>query len=75
MPGTNTRVGFIAQEVQNALPADFANVVNTAPYGSGAEERQILILDYARLVAPLWQCCKNMLTRIEQLEAQIAQLL
>ena len=74
MPGTNTRVGFIAQEVQNALPAGFANVVNTAPYGSGAEERQILILDYARLVAPLWMSCKNMLMRIEQLEQRVAQL-
>ena len=52
MPGTSMRVGFVAQEVQNALPAGFANIVNTAPYGSGAEEREILILDYARLVCP-----------------------
>ena len=74
MPGTNTRVGFIAQEVQNALPAGFANIVNRAPYGSGAEEREICILDYARLVCPLWQSCKNMLMRIEQLEERVAQL-
>ena len=68
------RVGFVAQEVRDALPAGFANIVNTAPYGSGAEERQILILDYARLVAPLWMSCKNMLMRIEQLEQRVAQL-
>ena len=74
MPGANMRVGFVAQEVRDALPAGFANIVNTAPYGSGAEEREILILDYARLICPLWQSCRSMLARIEQLEERVAQL-
>ena len=67
------RVGFIAQEVRDALPAGFANIINTAPYGSGAEEREILILDYSRLICPLWQCTRALLARIEALEARLAQ--
>ena len=70
-PGTSMRVGFIAQEVQNALPAGFANIVNTAPYGSGAEEREILVLDYARLTSVLWQCTRSLLARVEALEARM----
>ena len=39
--------------------------------GKGGEIRT---LDYARLVCPLWQSCKAMLMRIEQLEQRVAQL-
>ena len=73
MPGTSMRVGFVAQEVQNALPAGFGNIVNTAPYGSGADEREILILDYARFTSVLWQCTRSLLARVEALEARLAQ--
>ena len=73
MPGTNSRIGFIAQEVRDALPAAFGNIINTAPYGSGAEEREILTLDYARLSAVLWQSCRSLLAQVEALEARLAQ--
>ena len=73
MPGTNSRIGFVAQEVRDALPAAFGNIINTAPYRSGAEEREILTLDYARLSAVLRQSCHALLSRVEALEARLAQ--
>ena len=74
--GEGERVGFIAQDVAAACPSAWANMVGTANYkwsgnGDGGEIRT---LDYARMVVPLWQSCKNMLTRIEQLEQRLAQL-
>ena len=60
LPGSASRIGFLAQEVRDALPAAFGNIINMAPYGDGADAREILCLDYARLSAVLWQCCKDM---------------
>ena len=70
------RLGFIAQDVDAACPSAWANLVGTTNYkwsgnGNGGEIRT---LDYARLVCPLWQSCKAMLARIEQLEQRVAQL-
>ena len=72
--GEAKRIGFIAQEVRDALPIEFANIMNKAPYGSGENEHAILTLDYARLTAVLWQSTKSLLARIETLETQMAQL-
>jgi hypothetical protein len=65
-PGTGIRIGFIAQEVQASLPTEFANLVGSTQHTTSPEEEptEILTVDYARLVAPLWQCCKNLLSRI-----------
>ena len=68
--GEGERVGFIAQDVEAACPPAWRNVVGSAPHNGG----EIKTLDYARLVCPLWEACRNMLARIEQLEAQIAQM-
>ncbi len=70
------RLGFLAQDVEQACPNAWGNLVGTAPYkwhgnGDGGEIRT---LDYARMVVPLWQSCKNMFMRIEQLEQRISQL-
>jgi hypothetical protein len=74
-PGSGTRIGFIAQEVQASLPAEFANLVGKAKYTANPDEEEepmeILTVDYARLVAPLWQCCKNLLSRVEELESKL----
>ena len=74
-PG-KSRIGFIAQEVQSSAPQAFGGLIATSAYSSsrGDAERDILTLDYARLVCPLWQSCKAMLARIELLEARVAQL-
>ena len=77
---TSTRLGFIAQEVAASLPAagTFANIVGSMQYApaEGDEPREILTVDYARLSAVLWQCCKrldsdvtSLLQRVEALEA------
>jgi hypothetical protein len=73
-PGSGTRIGFIAQEVEASLPAEFANLIGRVKYSANSEEEEpmeILTVDYARLVAPLWQCCKNLLSRVEELESKL----
>ena len=65
------QIGFIAQEIQSALPVEYSNIINKAPYGTGADEREILTLDYGRLTAILWQTTKSLLTRVEILESKL----
>ena len=70
------RLGFIAQDVEQACPNAWGNLVGTTQYrwsGNG-EGGDIRTLDYARMVVPLWQSRKAMLIRIEQLEQRVAQL-
>ena len=74
--GEGERLGFIAQDVDEACPSAWSNLVGATQYkwsGNG-EGGDIRTLDYARLVCPLWQSCKAMLARIEQLEQRVAQL-
>ena len=66
-----TRIGFIAQEIQSALPVEYDNIISKAPDGTGADEREILTLDYARLTAILWQSTKSLLARVEILESKL----
>ena len=72
--GEGERLGFIAQDVEAACPSVWGNLVGTTQYKwSGNEEGgEIRTLDYARLICPLWQACRSMLTRIEALEAQLS---
>ena len=74
-PG-KSRIGFIAQEVQSSAPQAFGGLIGTSSYSSnrGDTERDILTLDYARLVCPLWQSCRSMFASIEMLEERVAQL-
>ena len=78
LPGTGSRLGFIAQEVEAALleataPNTWGNIVGTSTVAAerGGEEQEIKTLDYARLNCVLWQCCRSMLARIESLEARV----
>jgi hypothetical protein len=70
-PGTGTRLGFIAQEVQAAPSPDSAKLVGSTMYAAteGEEETENLTVDYARMSAVLWQCCRSLLARVEALES------
>ena len=58
-------IGFIAQEVQTAIPLNWSNVISSSDSG-------LLQIDYTKLGSPiLWAICKNLLARIEILEAKI----
>ena len=59
-----TRIGFLAQDWQEALPTDFQNIV------SASGEDDMLGLDYARISCVLWNVCKSLQTRITALEGQ-----
>ena len=73
-----SRLGFVAQEVESALPANnaWSNLISTSMYSirPGEAETEIKCLDYARLTGVLWQCTRSLLARVETLEAQVAQL-
>ena len=68
---SSTRIGFIAQEMRDALPLEYKNIINKTPYGTGVDEREILTLDYGRLTAILWQTTKSLLARVEILESRL----
>ena len=77
-----TRVGYIAQDVQAALPTSWHNIVHsTATEQVTDSDGQVvtpadpglLQIDYSRLGSPiLWECCRSMLERIEALVAAAA---
>jgi hypothetical protein len=61
------RLGFIAQDVREALSAHLPNVTNVIserPVG----DQQLLALDYSRLTAVLWAKCRNLEARLAALE-------
>jgi hypothetical protein len=62
------RIGFIAQEIQQSIPAEFGNIVG-AQYGGNMP---LLSLDYSRLVCVLWGACKKQKTQIDDLTARMA---
>ena len=57
-------IGFIAQEAKKTLPLHWCNVVHESDDG-------LLQIDYAKLTPILWSACKNLLSRIEVLEAKL----
>ena len=65
------RVGYVAQDVQAALPADgkFQNLVTTFTHGEGDDKVEMLAVDYSRLSCILWSVVKKLQTRVEALEA------
>ena len=63
----SSRVGFIAQDLAEAISIDskLDNLVN--PFRG--DKPPLLGVDYNRLVCILWGVCKNLQTRIDALEA------
>jgi hypothetical protein len=74
------RLGFLAQDLQVALPPEWASLVGST---GGVDEHvdeegntipakpSTLTLDYARLVCCLWAANRSMLARLEALEARL----
>ena len=54
------RVGFLAQDLAAAIPAEWGNVVH--------QVGGLLAVDYSRLTAILWSVCRNQEARIRALE-------
>ena len=75
-PEAGMRIGMVAQDVASCCPSLWSNLVGKSDYkwNENPEGNEISTLDYARLVCPLWQACRNMLSRIEALEQRIAEL-
>ena len=72
LPGSGSRLGFIAQDVEAACPPLWSNLVSTTQYkwSEAPEGADIKVLDYARLTSVLWQCTRSLLARVEALEAR-----
>ena len=60
-------IGFIAQEILEAIPNDFENVVNKNKDG-------LLGMDYTKCSVILWKCCQEQQSKIEHLEASVYEL-
>ena len=70
---SKNRIGFIAQDFEN-LPSSLGeNYCQTSVMSNDRydeNKKEILTLDYDRTSVLLWQCCKNLLARVEALEAK-----
>ena len=76
MEGGSRRCGFIAQEVEATAHESLgSNLVGSvpaySPIGDTSNEGPIKTLSYERMSVILWQCCRNLLTRIETLETKL----
>ena len=65
------RCGFIAQDIQQALPESCGGVLGNA---IGYDGFGILTLDYSRLTTFLWQIAKKQQEDIENLTARLTAL-
>ena len=72
---TKTRIGFISQEVEDALPTELQNIVGEyTKEEEGKEPIALKTLDYSRLVCILWGVCKNQEHQIAALTARVTTL-
>ena len=65
MDTAQSRVGFLAQDLQQAMTNADLDVSNIVMQG-----QPLLGLDYSRLVSILWSVCKQQEERIQALEAK-----
>ena len=69
MQNSKREAGFIAQDFAAASPALGANLMREIDHG----DIKLKTLSYERIGSPiLWTVCRNLLARIETLEAQMA---
>ena len=61
---TDKRIGFIAQDIKEYMPEEFANIIGIV----NAKNGQLIGLDYSRLTPILWTLVKDLSTRLEALE-------
>ena len=66
-----SRIGFVAQDIEGVVPPEVVPPEWTNLVGESTNEagQTIKGLDYARLIAILWACCKNLDARVKQLES------
>ena len=70
---TTRRIGFIAQDAENALGPSLANtnvVDEILREISPGTTESLKTLAYDRMVVILWQCTRSLLARVEALEAR-----
>ena len=68
----NTRSGFIAQDVKAYLPDRFDNIIgsNIIADEQGEKPKEIMTMDYARMVCVLWKIVQNQNERFMTLESK-----
>jgi len=72
---TRTRIGFISQEVEAALPTEFQNIVGEyTKEEEGKDPIALKTLDYSRLVCILWGVCKNQQAELAALTSRVTTL-
>jgi hypothetical protein len=71
---TKTRIGLVAQEVKDALPDNFQNIVAGFTHGTGEAKTEMLGIDYGRLSTILWGVAKNQQTMLRELTLRIEAL-
>ena len=59
-------IGFVAQDVKEAIPEEFENVVN--------EDNEYMSINYGRMCAILWKSHQEMMNKMEKMEEEIQQL-
>lgn len=64
--GEGRRLGFIAQDIQAVAGADMGNLT--------ASHDGVMGLDYGRLSAVLWTCCREFKQEIDNLKTEVALL-
>ena len=67
------RIGFVAQELQQACDGHWTHIVSSSPDvdEEGVEtSTSTLQIDYSRLTTVLWSVCKDLTARVATLEAQ-----
>jgi len=62
-------IGFIAQEVEAALDNNITGGTNLVMINQNADGVPLKGIDYGRLTTILWGVCKNLIDRVEALEA------
>ena len=60
-------IGFIAQDVEEAIPDDFENIVFK-------NEDGFFGMDYTKMGVILWKCCQEQQSKIDHLEATVYEL-
>ena len=65
------RVGFIAQELQEACDGHCAHIASSSP-DVDQEGTSTLQVDYSRLVTVLWSVCEDLTARVAIQSAQAA---
>ena len=68
------KYGIIAQELLEHLPKEFKNIIRENQ-PKNKEEKEYLTINYMKLSIVLWECCQEILNKVEHLEASIYKIM